>query len=189
MANFYTVTKEICGKEVKAQFNGISAGLKAIDDSYIDGSQNISLLKLAKYIFENVIVEPVMSLEDFDADKVGKEEKRKIGGKQYVAKFNGVVSAMKIIDNSYIDGTSNLSLEKLSKQMFEKVIVKPEKLTADDFESMNDFNEVVSFAREVMQGGEVWEEVNEIIAFGREVMQGNFREEKDTVPTAGASKK
>ena len=189
MVNFYTVTKEICGREIKAQFNGISASLKAIDDSYIDGTSNISLEKLAKYLFENVIVEPRLSLEDFGADKIGKEEKKKIGGKQYVAKFAGIIPAMRAIDNSYIDGTSNISLEKLSQHIFDKIVVKPEKLTADDFESMTDFNEVVSFAREVMQGGEVWDEVNEIIAFARGVMQGDFREEKDTVSTTGASKK
>ena len=188
MVNFYTVTKEIGGREIKAQFNGISAGLKAIDDSYIDGSTNISLEKLSKYLFENVVVEPRLKIEDFGADKIGKEEKKEINGKKYVAKFNGLLTALKAIDGSYIDGSENISLEKLSKTIFDKVIVKPEKLTADDFESMKEFNEVVSFAREVMQGGEIWTEFNEIVAFAREVMQGDFREEKDTVSTSRASK-
>ena len=36
--------------------------------------------------------------------------------------------------------------------MAENVIVEPTNLTADDFDNMDDFNEVVTFAREVMQG-------------------------------------
>lgn len=188
MANFYTVTKEIGGRDIKAQFNGISAGLKAIDDSYIDGSSNISLEKLAKYIFNNVVVDPKLRIEDFGADKVGTEEMTEIGGVEYVAKFDGILTAMRAIDNSYIEGSSNISLEKLSKHLFEKVIVKPQKLTADDFESMEDFNEVVAFARKVMQGGEVWEEFNEVITFARGVMQGDFRNEKDEKPTKATSR-
>ena len=60
MANkkFYTVEKEINGKTYKAQFNGISAALEAQDGFYIDGSSNISNIKLANYILKNVIVEP-----------------------------------------------------------------------------------------------------------------------------------
>ena len=144
---------------------------------------------MATYLFENVIVEPRLSIDDFGADKIGKEEKKEINGKKYVAKFNGLLTALKAIDSSYIDGAENISLEKLSKILFEKVVVKPEKLTADDFESMKEFSEVVSFAREVMQGGDIWEEFNEIVAFARGVMQGDFREEKDTLSTSGASKK
>ena len=56
MANIKTVKKTIRGKEYVAQFNGISAALEAIDGSYIEGSENTSLVKLSKYIFENVIV-------------------------------------------------------------------------------------------------------------------------------------
>ena len=50
MANFYQVTKNIGGKDYVAQFNGISAALEAVDNSYIDGSGNISLAKLSKYL-------------------------------------------------------------------------------------------------------------------------------------------
>ena len=188
MVNFYTVTKEIGGKEIKAQFNGISAGNKAIDNSYIDGSSNISLEKLSKYILENVIVEPRMRFEDFGADKIGAETTKEIGGVEYVAKFGGVLTAIRAVDTSYIDGTENTSVEKFSKYLFDKVIVKPKKLTADDFETQSDFNEVVAFARETMQGGDIWNEFQEIIAFGRKVMQGDFREEKDRVPTRTGSK-
>lgn len=80
-----------------------------------------------------------------------------IHGKEYVAQFSGLSSAIRAVDQSYIDDTRNTSVEKLSKYIFENVIVEPKGLTIDDFESMEEFNEVV--------------------AFGREVMQGNFREE------------
>ena len=188
MVNFYTVTKEIGGREIKAQFNGLSAGLKAIDDSYIDDSSNTSLEKLSKYIFENVIVEPRMSIEDFGANKIGTETEKTINGKKYVAKFDGLLTALRGVDGSYIDGSSNTSTEKFAKFLFDKIIVKPEKLSVDDFDTMQEFNEVVTFARETMQGGDIWTEFNEIVAFGREVMQGNFRDKKDTVSVGGRSK-
>lgn len=85
---------------------------------------------------------------------------KEINGKKYVAQFNGISAALNAVDNSYIDGTSNTSVAKLSKYLFEHVIVEPKGLTADDFDSMEEFNEVVTFAREVMQG--------------------DFREKKDT---------
>ena len=67
MAKFYTVSKEINGKEYKAQFNGISAALKALDDNYIEGTSNISNESFAKYLFDNVIVEPKgLTADDFD---------------------------------------------------------------------------------------------------------------------------
>lgn len=78
--------------------------------------------------------------------------KKTIGGKTYTAQFNGISAALKAVDSSYIDGTNNTSVEKLSKYLFENVIVDPPNLTADDFDSMEDFNEVITFAREVMQG-------------------------------------
>ena len=93
---------------------------------------------------------------------------KEIGGKTYKAQFNGISAALKAVDASYIDGTSNTSVEKLSKYLFENVIVEPKGLTADDFESMEEFNEVVSFAREVMQG--------------------EFRDKEDTKPTKAKSK-
>lgn len=60
MANkkFYTVEKEIGGVKYTAQFNGISAALEAQDSFYLEGSSNISNIKLANYILKNVIVEP-----------------------------------------------------------------------------------------------------------------------------------
>ena len=88
---------------------------------------------------------------------------KKIGGVEYTAQFNGISAALNAVDASYIEGTNNTSVAKLSKYLFENVIVEPKNLTADDFENMDDFNEVVTFAREVMQG--------------------NFREEKDKKST------
>ena len=189
MAKLYTVTKEIRGKKIVAQFNGIGAMLQAMDNSYIDGTQNTSIEKIAKYLFENVIVEPKMSISDFGADKVGETQVKTINGVEYVAKFDGLLTAIKAIDNSYIEGTNNTSLEKLTEYLFDKVIVSPEKLTADDFDNAEDYNAVIAFARDVMQGGEVMKEFNEIITFAREVMQGNFREKKDEKPTKTASKR
>ena len=58
MAKFYTVEKEINGTKYVAQFNGISAALKAVDESYIEGTNNTSVEKLSRYLFSNVIVEP-----------------------------------------------------------------------------------------------------------------------------------
>ena len=64
---FYSVTKEIKGVKYIAQFNGLSCALRAVDSSYIEGSNNTSVEALAKYIFENVIVEPKgLSIDDFD---------------------------------------------------------------------------------------------------------------------------
>lgn len=84
----------------------------------------------------------------FKPYQVGKE----INGVKYTAQFNGLSAALKAIDDSYIEGTNNTSVSKLSKYLFENVIVEPHGLSADDFESMDEFNEVVTFAREVMQG-------------------------------------
>ena len=81
-----------------------------------------------------------------------KTVKKTIKGKEYIAQFNGISAALEAIDNSYVDGSSNTSLVKLSKYLFENVIVEPKNLKIDDFDSMEEFNEVVAFAREVMQG-------------------------------------
>lgn len=75
-----------------------------------------------------------------------------INGKTYKAQFNGLSAALKAFDDSYIDGSSNTSLEKLTEYLFENVIVEPKGLTADDFGSMEELNKVSGFARDVMQG-------------------------------------
>ncbi len=89
--------------------------------------------------------------------------KKTIRGTEYTAQFNGISAALSAVDNSYIDGSNNLSNLKLANYIFENVIVEPKGLTPDDFDNMDEFNEVV--------------------AFGREVMQGNFREKTDEKPT------
>jgi hypothetical protein len=78
--------------------------------------------------------------------------KKEINGKTYVAQFCGISAALKAVDASYIDGTSNTSLEKMAEYLFEHIIVEPKGLTIDDFETLKEFNEVTTFAREVMQG-------------------------------------
>lgn len=75
-----------------------------------------------------------------------------INGKDYVAQFNGLSCALRAVDSNYIEGTNNTSVEGLAKYIFENVIVEPKNLEIDDFESMEEFNEVVKFGREVMQG-------------------------------------
>ena len=75
-----------------------------------------------------------------------------INGTEYVAQFNGLSCALKAVDQSYIEDSQNTSVEKLSKYIFDNVIVEPKGLTVDDFDSMEEFNEVVTFGRKVMQG-------------------------------------
>lgn len=77
---------------------------------------------------------------------------KKIGKTTYTAQFNGISAALDAVDNSYIEGTSNTSVMKMAQYLFENVIVEPKNLTPDDFEDMNEFNAVISFARGVMQG-------------------------------------
>lgn len=67
MEKFKTVKKTIDGVEYTAQFNGLSAALEAVDNSYIDGSSNTSSLKMAKYVLENVIVEPKCDIDSFES--------------------------------------------------------------------------------------------------------------------------
>lgn len=93
---------------------------------------------------------------------------KEIRGKEYKAQFNGISAALSAVDESYIEGTSNTSVAKLAKYLFENVIVEPKGLSVDDFDNMDEFNEVVTFAREVMQG--------------------NFRETENKKSTKAASK-
>ena len=77
---------------------------------------------------------------------------KEINGKKYTAQFNGLSCALRAVDSPYIEGTNNTSVEKMADYIFQNVIVEPKGLTIDDFESMEEFNEVVSFGRDVMQG-------------------------------------
>lgn len=65
---FYQVTKEIDGETYVAQFNGLKNALRAVDQNYIEGSNNISTEGLTEYLLENVIVEPKgLTIDDFDS--------------------------------------------------------------------------------------------------------------------------
>lgn len=77
---------------------------------------------------------------------------KEINGVKYVAQFNGLSCALKAIDTTYIEGTNTTCMEDFAKYIFDNVIVEPANLSIDDFETMDDFNEVVKFGREVMQG-------------------------------------
>ena len=77
---------------------------------------------------------------------------KEINGKKYTAQFNGLSCALRAVDSTYIEGTNNTSVEKMADYIFQNVIVEPKGLTIDDFESMEEFNDVVSFGRDVMQG-------------------------------------
>lgn len=94
---------------------------------------------------------------------------KEINGTEYTFQFNGISAALKAVDSSYIDGTNTTSVEKLANYLFANVVVSPKGLTIDDFDNMDTFNEVVTTAREVMQG--------------------NFRAEKDESAAKGTSKK
>lgn len=77
---------------------------------------------------------------------------KEINGKKYTAQFGGLSCALRAVDSSYIEGSNNTSVEKMADYIFKNIIVEPAGLTCDDFESLEEFNEVVSFGREVMQG-------------------------------------
>ena len=93
---------------------------------------------------------------------------KEINGKTYKAQFNGIGAALEAIDSSYIDGTNNVSMTKLSNYLFKYVLVEPKGMTANDFDNMAEFNEVIGFLREVMEG--------------------SFREEKDNSTAKEKSK-
>ena len=72
MAKPYTVTKSFGGEEYTFQFNGLSAWLQALDDCYVDGTNNVSAYKLNKYLLEHVVVNPKKTIDDFESsDELG----------------------------------------------------------------------------------------------------------------------
>lgn len=79
-------------------------------------------------------------------------KEKEIYGKKYLAQFSGLSVALKAADENYIEGTSNTSIEKLAEYLFKHVIVEPKGLTVDDFETMDELNEVIKFASGVMKG-------------------------------------
>lgn len=66
MQKFEQIKKTINGVEYIAQFNGLAAALKAIDECYVDGTNNTSVYKLADYIFNHVIMSPNVNIDDFE---------------------------------------------------------------------------------------------------------------------------
>ena len=77
---------------------------------------------------------------------------KEIGGKKYIAQFSGLSTGLKIMDECYIDGSENLSTYKLAEKIFERIIVEPKGLSIDDFGTIKEFNEVITWAQDVMQG-------------------------------------
>lgn len=77
---------------------------------------------------------------------------KEFNGKKYVAQFSGISAAVRAIDSSYIDGTGTTSTEKLGQYILNNIIVEPKGLTADDFETMEEYNEVTVWGRDVMYG-------------------------------------
>lgn len=75
-----------------------------------------------------------------------------INGKEYTAQFSGLSTALEMIDNSYIEGTNSVSVVELGKYVFAHGIVSPSGLSANDFDNLDEYNEVVAFGRGVMQG-------------------------------------
>ena len=67
-SKFYTAKKTIGGVEYTAQFNGISQMLKASDETQmvVDGVATTSSEKMANYVLENVLVEPKVTIDDFE---------------------------------------------------------------------------------------------------------------------------
>lgn len=78
--------------------------------------------------------------------------KKVINGKEYIAQFCGISTSLRSVDESYIEGTRNTSMEKLAAFLFEHIIVEPKNLTPDDFDTMKEFNDVIEFASAVMKG-------------------------------------
>lgn len=188
MEKFQSVQKTINGTEYKAQFNGIGAIVEAKEDMYISGTFKQSEEKLADYLFENVLVNPRIKLDDFGADKIGQTKTKIINGKEYTAKFGGVRMILKYLDDLYAGGSIVPSAKRANEFIFANVIVEPKNLTLDDFGSMKELDEVTEFAREVMQDKTVYGEYAKVAEFLNEVAEGNFRETTNTKTTKTKSK-
>lgn len=64
---FYQVEKEINGVKYVAQFNGLSAWLRCVDQSYCDDSSNTSTEKLAANVLSMGLIEPKVTVDDFES--------------------------------------------------------------------------------------------------------------------------
>ncbi len=94
---------------------------------------------------------------------------KEINGITYKAQFNGISAALRSVDETYIDGTNTTSIAKMTDYILKNVIVEPQGLTADSFDTI--------------------EECNAVVRFGTEVMQGNFRPAEDAKSTETKGKK
>ena len=187
--NHYTVSKEIGGEKITAQFSGLSVATRMANRTKIDGTDNTSMEKMAEYLFEYVIVEPKLSIADFGKNRIGETVTKNIDGVDYTAKFSGLLTALRSVDESYDDEGEGTDINKLAEYLFENVITAPKNLTVDDFETFDTFKKVIRFAQEVMRGGdEVWKDYTDIISFANSVMNGRFRDKKDKSATRETSK-
>lgn len=78
--------------------------------------------------------------------------KKVIKNTEYKAQFSGISTALKATDQSKIDGTDVTSVEKMAQYLLDNIIVEPKGLTPNDFDTLEEFNEVIAFASGVMRG-------------------------------------
>lgn len=185
--NFYTVSETISGEKITAQFSGLSVATRMTNQIKIDGTDNTSMEKMTEYLFDNVIVSPRLSISDFGKNEIGKTETKIIDGKEYTAKFSGLLTALRCVDESYADDGEGTDIDKLAEFLFKNVITEPKNLTIDEFETMDEFKKVVKFAQEVMRG-ECWQDFSAILKFAQNVMNGRFRDKKDKATARTGSK-
>lgn len=77
---------------------------------------------------------------------------KEINGKSYTAQFSGLSTYYTIVDRSYLEDGSTTSALKLANNVLKYGIVEPPNLDVDQFDTLEDANEVVAFAKEVLQG-------------------------------------
>lgn len=76
---------------------------------------------------------------------------KEINGNTYTAQFNGMYACLEALDEIGATSQKGPSLAKTAKYVLENVIVDP-KLSVNDFSSMDDLNDVVTFGLEIMKG-------------------------------------
>lgn len=77
---------------------------------------------------------------------------KEINGIKYVAQFSGISTALRAADSTRLEGSEGVSAEKYGQYILDHIIVEPKGLTADDFETLEEYNEVTTWGRDVMQG-------------------------------------
>ena len=86
------------------------------------------------------------------ASKNSYQVTKEIREKEYTAQYSGLSLATRMVDECYVDGTNNLSITKIAEFVFKYGIVEPKNLHIDDFDDIDELNEVVAFGRDVIQG-------------------------------------